>query len=160
MAVTRTFRPFAPRPVDFLGLWEPSDWKMKVYGISALRDRPPAPLVAVARELAVKELPRPAVAEGRYGVGFLIVHQGADGEYVLVNWWVSESLLKSHLFNAPTGASSPEAFRYLTPSGMTASVWDLHVIHFERTAWITSVLDREGGPDLQEYLLQRFTGVV
>lgn len=151
---------YEPRPVRFLEMWQPGDWQIKVYGISARQERPPASLVAVAKELALKELPIPAVTGNRYGVGFLIVHQGGDGNYVLVDWWVGENMLKNHVFAAPTGRFEPEDFRYVTPTGLCACVWELHVMHFERTAWVTSVLKREGGPDLEEYLLQRFSGEV
>lgn len=151
---------YEPRPIRFLELWEPDDWRLKVYGISARGERPPPPLVAAAKELALKELPRPAVTDSRHGVGFLVVHEGADGSWVLVDWWVRENMLKNHVFSAPAERTDAEDFRYVTPTGLSACVWELHVQHFERTAWITSVLDREGGPDLEEYLLQRFSGEV
>lgn len=151
---------YQPRPIHFLELWKPDDWQLKVYGISARGEHPSPALVAAAKELALKELPRPAVTDNRYGVGFLIVHEGADGSWVLVDWWVRENMLKNLVFNAPAGRTAAEDFRSVTPTGLCACVWELHVMHFERTAWITSVLDREGGPDLEEYLLQRFTGEV
>lgn len=151
---------YEPRPVRFLEMWQPDEWRIKVYGISVSDDGPSPSLVAAGKELALKELPRPARTSNRYGVGFLIVHEGADGNYVLVEWWVGENMLKSHVFTAPTGRFEPEDFRYVTPTGLCACIWELHVMHFERTAWITSVLDREGGPDLEEYLLQRFSGEV
>ncbi|MDX1567380.1 MAG: hypothetical protein R3223_06230 [Longimicrobiales bacterium] len=151
---------YSPRPVGFLGLWEPFDWKIKIYGISAHGDRPPRGLVAVARELALRELPRPAVAANRHGVGFLVAHEGSEEAYVQVNWWVNQRMLKSHFFSAPGGSTSPESFRYLTPSGLLGSTWELFVQEFERTAWMNSVLDRDADPDLEEYVLQRFTGEV
>ncbi|MFP3947461.1 MAG: isochorismatase [Longimicrobiales bacterium] len=151
---------YSPRPVGFLGLWEPFDWKIKVYGISAHGERPPRGLVAVARELALRELPRPSVAANRHGVGFLVAHEGSEEEYVQVNWWVHQRMLKSHFFSAPGGSTSPESFRYLTPSGLLGSIWELYVQEFERTAWMHSVLDRDADPDIEEYVLQRFTGEV
>lgn len=160
MSVISIAGEYQPRPIRFLEMWEPDDWRIKVYGISARSERPSVSLVAVAKELALKELPRPPVTENRYGVGFLVVHEGADGSYVLVDWWVGENMLKNHVFSAPAGRVATEDFRYVTPTGLCACVWELHVMHFERTAWITSVLDREGGPDLEEYLLQRFSGEV
>lgn len=151
---------YSPRPVGFLGLWEPFDWSIKVYGISARNERPPRGLVAVAKELALRELPRPSVAANRHGVGFLVAHEGTEEEYVQVNWWVNQRMLKSHFFSAPGGSTSPESFRYLTPSGLLGSTWEIYLQDFERTAWVTSVLDRDGDPDMEEYLLQHFTGQV
>jgi len=151
---------YTPRPVGFLGLWEPFDWRIKVYGVSCRSDRPPRGLVGVAKELALRELPRPGLAAPRHGVGFVVAHEGVEEEYVQVNWWVNQRMLKTHFFSAPGGSTSPEPFRYLTPSGLLGSVWELYLQDFERAAWVTSVLDRDGDPDIEEYLLQRFTGRV
>lgn len=151
---------YSARPVGFLGLWEPFDWRIKVYGVASRGDRPPRGLVSVAREIALRELPRPAAASNRHGVGFLVAHQGPEEEYVQVNWWVSRVMLKTHFFSAPGGSTSPESFRYLTPSGLGGTTWEVYLQDFERTAWVTSVLNREGGPDMEEYLLQRFTGQI
>lgn len=152
--------PYRKRSIRFLELWHAGDWRIKVYGIAARGGTPPRSLVSVGKELALKELPRPAVTDNRYGVGFLIVHQGASGNHILVDWWVNETMLKNHVYSAPGGRTEPEDFRYVTPTGVAARVWDLHVMDFERSAWVTSVLDRERGPDLDEYLLQRFSGEV
>lgn len=152
--------PYRERSIRFLELWHAGEWRMKVYGIAAGDGTPPRSLVAAGKELALKELPRPAVTENRYGVGFLIVHQGVAGNHVLVDWWVNRTMLKNHVHSAPGGRTEPEDFRSVTPTGICGRVWDLHVMNFERSAWVTSVLGREGGADLDEYLLQRFSGEV
>lgn len=151
---------YEPRSIRFLELWKPGDWRVKVYGISARNDRPERDLVAVAKELALKQFPRPAVTENRYGVGLLIVHEGGDGNYVLVDWWLGKHKLKSYVYSADPGRVRPEEFRDVTSTGLTGCVWELHVLDFERRAWVHSVLAREGGPDLDEYLVQRFEGSV
>jgi len=151
---------YKPRPISFLEVWEAGDWTLKVYGISARRKRPPAELVSTAKDLALRELPRPATAGSRYGIGILIVHEGEDGNYVLVDWWSGENMLHNHVYQSTAGGIAPEDFRYVTPTGLCCCVWELHVLHFERTAWINSVLNRDGGPDLDEYLAQRLQGKV
>jgi hypothetical protein len=60
---------------------------LKVYGISYERDEPGADLVTEARELAATALPRSSHDEGRHGVGFLIIHDGALGRWALFCWW-------------------------------------------------------------------------
>jgi len=151
---------YTPRPVRFLELWRPGEWTVKVYGISAKGERPDPDLVSTGKELAVRQLPVPAAAGNRYGVGIVIVHEGEDGNYVLVNWWMGENMLHNHVYHASRTGTRPGDFRDVTPTGLTACVWELHVLHFERTAWIRSVLAREGGPNLEEYLMQRFQGTV
>jgi hypothetical protein len=45
-----------------------------------------------------------------------------------------------------------EQFTYVTPSGLTACVWDLCVQCFERQAGVDCVLANPDGPDLKAYV--------
>lgn len=153
MATVDIRTPYRTRPIRFLEVWEEDGWKVKVYGISAVRERPDPALVDAAKRLASERLPRPARTDDRYGAAILIVHEGEDGQYVLVDWWTGENMLHQHVFGAEAGAV--EGFRYLSPTGLCACVWELHVLHFERTAWIETVLANPDGPDLEAYLARR-----
>src|SRR5918994_1990950 len=68
--------PYEKRPIRFLEEWGCEGWRLKVYGIAYRRREPRAALVETAKRLARGRLPRPAVGGGRYGVGFVGVHQG------------------------------------------------------------------------------------
>ena len=89
------------RPIRFLHLGDWDGWHVKVYGISARQEQPDSQLIAAAERLAGERLPRPAVSKGRYGVGILIGHEGRDGNYVLVSWWIEENLLQHHVYFSP-----------------------------------------------------------
>ncbi len=152
---------YQPRPVRFLGLAELDGWRLKVYGISAHRERPDAEFVAAAQRRAVELLPSPpvwsAVPEAgsdlswdRYGVGFLIVHEGREGVFALVSWWVDETMLQHHVLFAP--AQMPFKFASFSPTGIVACVWELAVLAFERDAWLDTVLASPSAPDLDAYL--------
>jgi hypothetical protein len=144
--------PYQTRPIRFQEIWEHDGWRLKVYGISALSDEPPAQLVAAIKSVAASTLPQPAVTDHRYGIGFLYAHEGRNGGgYASVNWWLNENELHHYQYEA-----TPEGLDDLKPievtGGSAACAWDLAVIAFERDAWIETVLANESGPDLDAYL--------
>lgn len=155
----RLLEPYSPRPIRFIELWEDGGWRIKVYGIlyRGGADRPDPELLTAARGAARARLPQPAVAEDRYGVGFLGVHRGRGANLVFVDWWASENELHHHVYRANPG--TPAALTDVTPTGSAACVWDLRVIGFERDAWVETVLANPAGPDVDAYLLRRLNEV-
>lgn len=145
--------PYQPRSIRRLGLLAHEGWRVKVYSISALQQRPAPALCEAAHRLARATLPCPAIAPGRYGVGVLIVHEGVDGNYVLLDWWEGENMMQHRVFRAPS--LDPLAFRRCSPEECAFCVWELHVLHFEREAWIDTALGVPGAPDLEAYLACR-----
>jgi len=127
-------------------------WDLKVYGIAYQQAEPGQDLVDAARAAAAHALPEPAEGDGRHGVGFLIIHDGALGRWALVFWWSHRILLRERLFHSPTG--SPLELRPVT-DGLIACIYELQVIEWERQAWLRHVLD--GQPDLQAYLDDEIT---
>ena len=146
---TSVRREYRTRPVRYLKTLESGGWRMKLYGISADGQKPRPELLQAAEEVAFETLPKP-LGEGRYGVGFVIAHDGADGCYVLVDWWQGEDMLYHHLYLAPK--ARPKDLERHTSSGLTACVWELAVISFERQSWVDAVLNNPEGPDLEGYL--------
>lgn len=146
---------YQPRPVTFLDLWEHRGWRMKLYGIAYGRSRPEASLVQRAGELAAEILPE---ASEEYGVGFIGAHQGKAGNFIFVDWWADENELHHHVFISKDGA--PEDFVDATATGPTACVWDLAVIHYERNAWIETVMKRAGEEAFDAYLERRLEGTI
>lgn len=146
---------YEPRPVTFLELWRHKGWRMKLYGIAWQRPRPEAAFVERAREIATGVLPD---VSGRYGVGFIGVHQGKTGNFIFVDWWAQENELHHHVFISLPDA--PMEFRDQTASGLTACVWDLAVIHHERDAWVEAVMKGGGEEGFDAYLERRLEGMV
>lgn len=142
--------PYAKRPLRYLGIWRYDDWTLKVY--SASQDGPLArqKLVEAIKQRAVEVLPLPGVTETRYGVGFLCAHDGRGGCFAFVDWWEDENELHHHLFCGPK--DEPERIDPVGPGGLTACVWDLAIMAFERRAWLETVLANPDGPDLEAYL--------
>jgi hypothetical protein len=143
--------PYAVRPIRFLQLASHDDWTIKVYSITAGRALSPT-LVNAAMRLAFEKLDEWRSAPRQWpdhGAVFLIVHHGEGANYIILDWWVDESILPHHVWSAPLDA--PESFTYLTPLGIGVCVWELEVLQFERQAWIDHVLARPDGPDIRAY---------
>jgi hypothetical protein len=148
---------YAPRSIRFHEVWSCRGWRVKLYG-SAYRRAVPRPcLVAAAKEVVGGCLPQPAATARRYGVGFMVVHEGRDSNLAFVGWWANENELYQHVWISTVVDAG--SFTHVTPTGLTACVWDLAVIGFERQAWIETVLAAPG-PDLDRYLRMRFEGTV
>ena len=142
--------PYEARPIRFLEEWRESGWRLKVYGIAYRRPAPRPELVAAAKRVAAAQLPRPPHAGGRYGVGFLGVHDGRGANFVFVDWWADENELHHHVYASVP--DRPADLRYLTPTGVIVCVWDLRVLCYERQAWMDKVLTNADGPDLEAYM--------
>jgi hypothetical protein len=132
----------------FIGVKDLSGWKMKTYGV-ACGPRPRAELVTAANRVATDTLPERPDLDGAFGMGFLIVHDAADGCLALVHWWVRPDELHQQVF-----AATHEKPRLLAPP-LTAAIGrlpDLAIIEHERQALLRHVLERPSGPDLDAYL--------
>ena len=157
MTITLSER-YAPRPVRPLPLFGVDGWRLKVHSIAYRGELARPELVQAACRVAAEVLPRPAIGEGRYGVGFLGVHDGRGATFVFVDWWADENELHHHAFSSPLDrpgdliATSPDAF--------IACAWDLAVIGHERAAWVETVMSNLDGPDLESYLARTLTAEV
>lgn len=149
--------PYEPRRMRFLEVATHRDWRIKVYGIAAEGERPPASLVTAAKSTAFDALPDPATASERYGVGILIVHAARTENYAVLDWWFGENMLHHDVFRS--AAETPTTFERPV-DGPMACVWELYVLGFEREAWIDTVLANPFGPDLEKYLSRHFDAAV
>lgn len=147
---------YRPRWIRFLDVWEVAGWRMKVYGISYEADGPPPALVAAAQDLLHREIPN--LEGAHYGVGFVGVHAGREANVAFIDWWTNENELHHMIFGTPDGQTAPLV--PLSRHEMTACVWDLALIGFERDAWIASVLHNADGPDIEGYLKARMHALV
>lgn len=154
MASIELSEPYTPRPVRYLELAEQDGWRVKVYGISVHDKTPDDALVDAAIDHAFDQLPTPPTADNRHGVAILIVHEGNDGIWLLLDWWFGQDMLKHRLFSSPY--DDPYGFEDISDSRTMACVWELSVFAFEREAWVETVLANEAGPDLDAYLSREF----
>lgn len=142
--------PYSKRPIRFLDYWDLDGWRMKVYGIAYAGGTPDSALLDAAKGVATARLEESGSQCNHYHLGFVGVHQGKTGNFVFVDWWADENELHHHVYISPS--DSPEQLAYMTPTGLSACVWDLRVICFEREAWLEAVLKRHDAPDDAGYL--------
>jgi hypothetical protein len=145
--------PYEPRPIRFLEIWEIENWRLKLYGISHGRALPRVELIAAARQIAVRQLRSIPNSLPHYRLGFLGVHEGRGSNFVFLDFWANENELHHHVSVSPT--ESPADFTCVTPTGLSACVWDLRLQSFERDAWVTHVLQCPESPDFDGYLAAR-----
>src|SRR5262245_5502404 len=126
------FACYQPRQLSFLGEESVAGHRLKVYAIRH-GERPfDRNRFAGAWDQASTALPEPDSAAGRPGLGFVILHQGATGDYFILCWWDRENELPTRVYvNSASGwrpASGGESF----------CVWDLRVMWWEREAYIAT----------------------
>lgn len=139
---------YEPRSIRFLELWQPLDWRLKLYGIAYRRPQPGAELIAEAK--CVLEPLLHDACEPNYRVGFVGVHEGKTANFVFLDYWADENELHHHVFVSPIG--TPDDLRCVTGTGLSACVWDLRLQAFEREAWVSHVLQCSAVPDFDGYL--------
>jgi hypothetical protein len=147
--VSCTYAPFVPRPVRHLGIRSCHGFQLKTYSI-VYGD---VPLNSNAFEdgmrLAERELPSSAVTAERPGVGFVIMHQGRTGDYLILCWWDRENELPLRVF-----ARDEKGWR-AAAGGESVCVWDLRVIWWEREAYVNTLLS---GGAMDDYLAACMNG--
>jgi len=132
--------PYAPRPIEPLGLRQHDGWTLKEYSVTfgpgalARSDFEPA------FEQLLAALPRPAVAPDRPGLGFLIAHRGRGVDYAVLGWWDRENELPLRIIVREPGGPWRGA-----RGSESVCVWDLQVLAFERDAYVDTLLRPGGG---------------
>lgn len=147
-------RPYEPRHVHFIRREDVDGWRLKLYGIGLAGAEAREEFVEATRDLAASILPRPAVSDDRYGIGFATAHDAATFCIALIYWWQSENELHQRIYVAPK--DDPAALTQV-PDQPAGCVWELAVVDFERRAWLEDVLANPSGPDIERYLERQFS---
>ena len=131
---------------------------MKLYRISAHGARPKEGLVEHAIAIATKELAASEDYSTHYGLGWITVHEGIAGNYVLVDWWSDQDIVQHRLYGAPHDGG--ETLTLGWPSGAAFCVWEMAVSWHERQAWVQHILSKAHAPDIDGYLSAILVGDV
>jgi hypothetical protein len=142
--------PYEPRPIRFIELFHVMEWRVKLYGIASSRPKPRRELVVAARRIAAHRLLSLPADLQHYYIAFLGVHDGRTSNFVFLDFWADENELHHHVFVSPK--AHPDELTDVTPTGLSACVWDMCVQAFEREAWVDHVLRRGTSPDFDGYL--------
>jgi hypothetical protein len=140
---------YTPRFLGRLDTWRFADWAIKVYGITI-----EAPDQKLVLDQALVEEAHAFVGANlarmnetaHYSVGFVVLHHGSAGKYLLTQWWTNECVCLQSV--AQTRFAGPPKFEPAKPELM-ACVYELVPIDFERRAWVSTVMS---GKSIEAYL--------
>ncbi|MCJ7420684.1 hypothetical protein [Sphingomicrobium astaxanthinifaciens] len=138
----------APRPTRWLGVEAARDYLLKTYAIEGPGETFERARFADWDAAVAPALPSPARDALRPGVGFVIFHQAAIGDYLVLGRWDNRNELKLPVWVAPPGSAR------FAPAGERQSlcVWDLDIIIAERDAFVLAT--GADGLDIERYLGQ------
>lgn len=139
MSDSRTYR---PRKLRFHGRLEDRGWSLKIYSVAQHDLEIAADRFGDWRSTALATLPQPARDSLRPGLGFIILHQAAVSDYLVVCWWDNGNELPLRVFVSSRGTG-------WRPAGERDSfcVWDLEIVAFERQAFIDTMMRDEPDED-------------
>lgn len=142
---------YRPRPVQSLPMLDFSNWRLKVYGVTAEGMSLEPALISAAHMAAQSLLSQQPISPPQpYSVGFIIVHAAPVEDTVLLCWWGKGNELFMRTLSCPTG--KPQYLRERSNrEGAVACVWSLGVIGTERELWIKHAMQPDG-MDLDSYL--------
>jgi hypothetical protein len=143
---------YQPRPVRFLQLYQVDGWQVKIYSISVLSERVSQANLDLALQELSGWLKSAAIYElDTYKIATLILHEGKEGCFAIVSWWIDGNMLQLFVYLADRAA--PGLFRRYSDQGIVTCVWEMEVLWFERNAWIECVLKHPENPHaLDNYL--------
>ena len=153
------FEQYKPRRVKFEKIAQAGDWKVKVYSITKnekfrsvqVLENATANLKAWLKISNKLESPT-------YDIATLIVHEGRDAVWTLVNWWTGGEMLQNITFW--TDRRFPDRFDIYPKDGSMACVWEMSVIVHERKAWIRHILKNADAPKFEDYLHDTISGII
>ena len=87
-------------------------------------------------------------------MAFLILHEGTEGVFSLINTWVGSNMLQTHIFIS--SYEDPSDTRKISGDGLFACIWELEIINYERLSWIENIL-KKPEPDYESYLDDTFS---
>ena len=140
---------YIPRPIRFVELYTIGDWKIKMYSISIHGEIVSPKNIQLAKYNLESWLKKSTMYElEKYNVATLILHEGKEGCFAIINWWIDENMLQHFVYLFDTNGD----IRLFSNHGIITCVWELAVLWHERNAWVTHVLMKNEVPDLEAYL--------
>jgi hypothetical protein len=137
--------PYAPRAFRFEEVWEIDGMNLKTYLITRSGTE------TISNEMlrnarAYIELTLPAIRQQEgpdHGLGYVILHAGEMGNWLLIHWWAFEDIAMRMLASADIGKTQ---FKSEDHRRFHACVWEHVIIDHERNAWVETMMTDEGDP--------------
>jgi hypothetical protein len=150
---------YKTRPVRFLELHQLDDWQIKIYSISVKNEVVQSKTVEYAKRNLAEWLSKSEIYPlDTYKTATLILHEGKEGCFAIINWWIDESMMQLFVYLATN--EKPTDFVLYSHNGIVTCVWEMAVLWFERNAWVKHILMKADNPDLETYLNERLNNNV
>lgn len=144
---------YKPRPIRFIEIHEQEDWKIKIYSISVRNEFVKTKMIELAKKYLSEWLRNSTnYSLQTYKIATLILHEGKDGSYAIIDWWIGENMMQNHVYFLKENGSA--VFEEYSDKGIFSCVWELEVLWFERNKWVKYVLSKAPKPDYSGYLKQ------
>lgn len=142
---------YKPRHIKFKELLKVNDWSIKVYTITKQGEFDYSDFYSNVKEKLPEWLALHNGFNAQHNhIGFLILHAGTEGIFTLINWWVGDNMLNTHIFKS--NYDRLDNFEQLSGKGLAPCIWELEIINHERLAWIDAVLKQAPQPNYKQYL--------
>ena len=142
---------YKARHIKFKELLQPEDWSIKTYTITKQGEFQYPEFYQNVKDNLLEWLALDNGFNAHHNhQGFLILHAGTEGIFTLINWWVGDNMLNTHIFKS--NYDQLDRFEKLSGNGLAPCIWELEVINHERLAWMHHVLKLAPHPDFKGYL--------
>lgn len=153
------FTPYVPRQVRFVAVNLVKDWQIKTYALT----KGDARIDEQVWKQVSGNLPdwlknSRAYSLPTYKIATLIVHQGSDGIFAILSWWIDQNMLQVLVYKTDLQANAP--FELYSDQGIVTCVWEMAVLWFERNVWVEHILSKAHAPDFESYLNVQMNGPV
>lgn len=140
---------YQKRPIRFIEILQHKDWKIKLYSISIANKSVSHENIERAKLHLDEWLSKSSLHKlESYKVATLILHQGKEGCFAIINWWIDENMLQNFVYLLDDN----NEFILFSNNGITTCVWEMAVLWHERNAWVKHVLRKKENPNLSAYL--------
>ena len=142
---------YKPRRAWFQELMQVGSMFIKVNAICADGKAIDDAVLAEAKAKILEAEPD-MVRTPQLGAGFAILHEGEEGRWLLLHWWLGGGICARKLWRADL---APDAEFEDAPVHLFACVWELAIIDFERRAWTETAMSQK---PVSDYIARRFSG--
>ncbi|MBK7222069.1 MAG: hypothetical protein IPH94_12315 [Saprospiraceae bacterium] len=140
---------YKERPVRFVEVFQHREWQIKLYSISIHNERVADKNIILAKTKLDDWLEKCREYNLKsYQIATLIIHEGREGCFAIISWWIDENMLQLFVYLKVEGS---EEFVLFSDRGMVSCVWEMAVLWHERNAWVKHVL-KCNEPDWDAYL--------
>lgn len=141
---------YQQRPIRFIEIHRHNDWQIKLYSISIKNEYVSKENIQNVKQNLDAWLSKRCIYNlETYKIATLIIHEGKEGCFAIINWWIDENMLQSFVY---LKKYSETEFQLFSQDGITTCVWEMAVWWHERNAWVNHVLCKHENPDFEAYL--------